>query len=251
VVEDTFLATILGAAVAGVVGLVTLLIQQYLQDRQKLDLEVLVPAFNYVDSVPPELGWDLVVDPPWRQLDSYNWRRIPRRYRVQLRELSRRVEEYGKVYHPYAYYLLTNGNAAFGESVKASLVTYLTQDGSSVVGDKIGVENGAVIQISWIVNGVLPRVLTNPKDSVKAWDQVITAGPGSAGWAGIVTRNLRERDPAALARLFEEIQRNPQAKNARALAAALSEPYTRVVEQAVLVRKSLARRLGISGALKD
>lgn len=246
---DDFLATLVGATVAGVVGLATLLIQQRLDSRRRLNEEYLAPAFSYVMGLPRECPWGSLADPEWSKLDSYHWLRIPAKYRLPLREMSARLEAYGQAYSHYFEFMGEKGWPSFAESVRSSLSKYLSADGTAITARGIGIDSGATLQVQWIVVGVAPYVLTNPGNPDRAWSELETVGPSPFYWAKQMTQSLRKADPSALQKLFESITGSLEAATGRLVAESLRESYGKVTEQAQIVRKLLARRLNLSGAV--
>ncbi len=208
---DNFPATLAGAAVAGGIGLATLYTQQQLDNRRRLNEEILAPAFNYVASLPTECPWSDLAEPEWSKLDSYHWLRIPSRYRLPLREMSNRLAAYGRAHAPYSEFMGETGWESFSGAVRSALPVCLVGDGSALKARSVGIDSGATIQVQLILVGVVPYVLTNPTNSDRAWDLLDKAGPSSFYWAKQVTQSLRKTDPPALQRLFDAISSNSNA----------------------------------------
>jgi hypothetical protein len=243
--SDDFLATLAGATVAGVIGFITLLIQQRLDSRTRVDEELLAPAFSYVMALPSGCPWSTLPDPVWASLDSYRWLKIPTRYRIPLREMSARLDAYSKSYARYGEFMTEIGWASFATPVRSSLFQYVTSDGASISARSVGLETGAILQVQWVVAGIVPYVLMNPRDPETAWDQLINTGPKLFYWAEQLIQTLRKSDPVALQKLFEAVTSSPDTLKARTLIADVSATFGRVADQAKVVSALLSERLGV------
>ncbi len=244
-VVDDFLATATGAAAAGVIGLATLLIQQSLDRRRKQDEEILGPAFSFVMGIPEHPTWTGIGEPPWAGLDSYHWLRVPKRYRRPLSEMSKRLQEYGGVWGRYFQFSGGTANKRIVASTREGLAGYATDDGSTVLAERLGIEGGAVIVVAWIATGILPYVVMNPGAADRAWDQLLKEGPDSLYWSKQIVEALRTRDPATLQRVFDGISQIPEISTAREIVNAFRESHRKLLEQAKIVRTVLATRLGV------
>jgi hypothetical protein len=243
--SDDFLATLAGATVAGLIGLVTLLIQQRLESRRRLDEEFLAPAFSYIMALPTECPWTVIPEPVWASLDSYHWLKIPVRYRLPLRDMSVRLDAYSKSNSRYATFMGETGWASFGGSVRTALSQYVTGDGTSILAKSVGLESGALLQIQWIVVGIVPYILLNPDDSARAWEQLIGKGPNLLYWAEQVVRAIQKTDPPALQKLFEAVVSNPDSLKARELVREVHKSFGEVSKQAGNIKQLLATRLKV------
>ena len=183
---DDFLATLAGAAVAGVIGLVTLLTQQWLADRRQLNEQILAPAFNYVLSLPNSWPWEGLSEPDWSKIDSYHWLKVRAKFRFPLVELSARLEAHSKAYQRYSEFMLETGQASFSKSICEGLSKYVNPQDSSISAQSIGIEGRAIIELRLVVWGLIPDVLTNhdnPRPGVERAEQgeFWSAGTGLAG----------------------------------------------------------------------
>lgn len=242
---DEFLATVAGAAVAGMVGLITLLTQQYLERRHKQSEEILGPAFSYVMGIPEHPTWSGIGEAPWGGIDSYHWLRVPARHRQTLSEMSKRLGQYGVEWGHYFQFTGGPAHKSIVEATRKGLAGYTTEDGAAVLTERLGIEGGAVIDINWIAVAVLPYVVMNPSAPDRAWDQLLKEGPDTSYWAKQVIQSLQTRDPPALYRLFDEVAQIPETAKARDLVKVFREAQQKVYEQALVVRGLLAKRLGV------
>ncbi len=246
---DVLLATVTGAAIAGVVGIATLLFGQWLADRRLLNDGVLAPAFNYVAELPRNWPWVGLGEPVWRELDRFRWLKIPAKFRRQFSELGTRIDAHAKLAARYWEFMRTNGDESFAASVRRALSKIVSADGSSIRGRGIGLDQDVTIQVQDIVNGVVPFVLMNPKAQARAWEQLDAVGPASYYWAKEAIRGLQDTDRPSLTILFDAVENNPDAVGARPLVQSTYESFGLVVQQANVVRDSLAARLRLKRAL--
>lgn len=213
--------------------------------REKQNEEILGPAFSYVMGISEHSTWTGIGEPPWAALDSYNWLRVPELYRLCLTEMSKRLKQYGEEWGRYFRFTGETAQKTLLDATRESLSGYTTDDGGSILAGRLGVEGGAVIMIQWISTGVFPYIMMNPGNSARAWEQLLKEGPDSLYWTKLIVQALRIKDPAALQRLFNEITQIPEAAKARDIVNAFRNSHRKVYEQALVVRKVLAKRLGV------
>ena len=242
---DEFLATILGGAIAGGVGIVTAWYVQHLADCRRLNQETLEPAFNYVHGLPDEWPWLYLGERVWKQFERHRWYSIPVQVRRELGELDRRMDMHAGLCQPYWEMMRVRGDDSFGASVRRALSKLVQPDGQSIRGPSVGIDQNVVVQVQDLVNGVVPLVLMYPTAQADAWKLLDAVGPSSYYWAKKAIHGLQTVDPSTLTILFDAIVMDPSGPEARPLAQSVYEAFERVVEQANLVRDDLARRLGL------
>ncbi len=246
--EDDLWLTVLGGGIAGGIGILTFSFQQWRTDRRKLDEEALVPAFNYVNSLPNRWPWDYIQEPDWYQLDSYTWYKLPTKFRRELDKMRNELKTHNETCARWLNLIGGAVTVSFRESIEAALSRYV--NGGAIQGKKMGIESGATFEIERLVPGVLPYILLNPHDPDRAWDELGKIGGGTSYWASIVTEVLRKNDPSALKNLFGAITSNPNASECRRLAESALRTFQSVIQESMVARELLAKRLNIKGALK-
>lgn len=243
---DEFLTTVLGGAIAGGVGVVTLWYARRLADRERLDEETLRPVFNYVEGLPRVWPWTGGGSPPWKELDRYNWYKIPSKFRQQISELETLLDAHAKLTARWWDFKREKGDASFSASIKRALSGFVLDDGSTIRGRVIGIEQDVVVQVQGLVDGVVPLVLLNPKAEASAWEQLKAVGSDSYYyWEKRAIRALQETNRPTLTKLFDAIDNDPEAVTARPIAVSSYESFGLVVQQANVVRSALAARLGL------
>jgi hypothetical protein len=248
--SDTFVATVVGAAIAGSIGILTLFVQQELERLRRLNEDVLGPALNYVLSLPTVCPLVGLTDPLWMDLDSYHWLRIPTRFRLPMGVLSTSLAAYRAAWTRYFDFMGSGATVSFQASVQSAVKPYLSNDVTAIRAADLGLEGGAVIQVQWIVSGVVPYISVDSTNPARAWEQLEVENLSSFYWTRQVVSALKKKDPATLSRLFEAVAGNPELVRAREMVLAMRSSYVPVVAQRNVLRGLLGSRLGLRRSLK-
>lgn len=244
-VTDDFLATIAGAAIAGVIGFLTVLAQQGLERRRRLNDEVLGPAFTYVSELSNRWAWGGLEEPPWVGIDRYRWLRTPRRFRAPLDDLVARLNTYGRAYARYFEYMGEKGWQVFGAAIRKVLEPYLEPGGFALTARAVGIDSTATIQVQSLAAAIVPHVLLHPSDPTAAWQELEVDRHDTVYWANQLVRAARPINPALLQKLFESVDGCPIADEARGRVRPVLEAFRNVLVAANAAKDLLSRRLGL------
>lgn len=168
-----------------------------------------------------------------------------------MRAMSVSLEKYRLAWSRYFEFVGGPASASFQTSVREGLKSYTSGDGTSVRAADLGIEGGAIIQVSWIVAACIPYFGLEPSDALRAWTRLENDAVPSFYWARQLVRALKKEDPATLARVFGAVTQNPDFARARELALTMQDDYASVLGQARYLQKLLSKRLKITKALKD
>jgi len=92
---DDFTATVVGAAIAGGIGLFTVLIQQRWQRKESVNEIILGPLYNFLVSVEQaELGRSANVENPWDRVGKYDRLKVPKKIHVAIDATCAALKEY-------------------------------------------------------------------------------------------------------------------------------------------------------------
>lgn len=246
--SDAFVGTVVGAAIAGAVGVLTLFVQQGLERRQRVNEEILRPAFDFAADLPVECPFVSLGEPPWRDLDTYARLRLPRRSREAIAQLSTALEAYSRANGSY-FEFYQETKSSFETSVSQALAKYAQSDASTIPARSLGIDSSATLQVQNITPGLMPSILLAEGEEKRAWERVTETSPTWAFWSVQIVRALLRTDRVALTLLFNEVGSNPNANRGRDLAASVATAYLGVHKSAVKVRDTLAARLGIRKSL--
>lgn len=244
--SDEFLATLAGAAVAGLVGLVTLLIQQSLADRRQLREEVLGPALDFVTNLSGRSPWTSIPEPPWAALDTYHWLRIPTKYRREFKEIGKRLATHNTVQARYFEFMTETGHASFVVAFRNALAPFMGEDQASVRANAIGVDSSATIEIRLVVDQIVPYVLVSLGKPADAWSQLLASDNSALHWARALIEGLKKTDPVRLEMLFRNITNDERAVKGRELALSTWNAFVEVSDLSQPARTVLARALHVS-----
>jgi hypothetical protein len=240
-----FLATVVGAAISGLVGVGIVLFQRWYKDRRKFEVRVLAPAYTYVVTLPDDCPWLNLPPPPWETFDAYATQKIPPKFRVSFKELSMRCAEYFATYNRWSEFATSAGGwTRFAESVQGVL-PYLSDDKMTVVLRPKGSDVRIMPSLHAVTSGLVPYVLANPSDPERAW-RLLDAGPDQVYPSIQVVRVLRAEDPAVLRTVFDAILKTTDAPKATKLVESMRDSYARVAEEKRALRTRLATRLGLN-----
>src|SRR6266571_3086358 len=93
---DDFTATVEGALIAGIVGLVVVYVQQRWQRRQLMNDTTLAPMFDYAKEVAESDPDSLFGEDPWEKVTAHERLAVSRKVRKSIERLSEHIQDFNK-----------------------------------------------------------------------------------------------------------------------------------------------------------
>lgn len=236
-------ATIVGALIAGLIGILTLFVAQEIQGRRELNEAILGPAFDSLLPVPKRWPWRGPLELPWEEIPPHRWLAVPRKYRVPLNGLAQSAKRYNDALGNYFQFMGSGGWDAYKNDVRSAMQKYIVSGGSlNPISLGIGT---SPLDVQPIAAGLAPAILLSPNDPGQVCKTLRESPSDITYWARELAEALRTKDPPTLSAICDAIAHDPLSARAGELVKEVESEYKQVVAKAAACKILLASRLGV------
>ncbi len=240
---DELTATVLGAAIAGVIGVLAVFTQQWLVGRQWLWDNVLGPELDFSKAFTDETGRQTYAVYPWRDLPWHARVKVQRNLRDLFSELDDALDVFWKADTAFNNYLSGERQTELFAIMKARLRSFTNPDGENIAWSRVGADGGGTYPLTGLFQGSLRPIIRHWTSADDAWREAETEVVKTWSYGDQVIRAIRREDSTALVEIHKQFVNHPAVPRARELLAESDRRRDEAQEQALIVRRLLSHKL--------
>jgi hypothetical protein len=232
---------VIGAIIAGLVGLVTVWAQQRLQKRQWVKDNVLAPMYNFVVGLTEHPNrWS--GQNPWRGVAWSDRMKVPRRTAEAIKRFSDAWEDYRQADVEYSNYIEGDVREELLGGFTAALSKHLDSQGRLPMGP-FGETGGRAVEVTWLFDWAHRLLIRHMDDPDLAWKELEGVDDRQGARVGRIFRTLRHNHPETLDRIHSKLRSRGAVERAQKLLRVADDKQSVVVYEAQNLRRLLQRKL--------
>ena len=235
---DDFLATVVGAVIAGLVGLVAVFAQQWFAKRQWVWDHVLGPFYDFLISstdIPNTKYWGTN---PWDEVGWHDHMKVGRKLRTRIDDFGSAVAAFNNAETDFSNHLPWD---TIRNRLKAQMKTLLGNfvNGDYLMWDRFGKEGGGYWQFGPFYEALYRETVRNPKSPQAAMKA--TAAREPEVWA-LVIETLQLQSPGTLEKVHAMFVADPSFEGSERLGRLADNLRAAAVQRARTLHKILEHR---------
>ncbi len=238
---DGFVDIVIGAVIAGVIGLLAVWAQQWVRKRQYVKENILSPVYNFLMDLSHQGPDEHPGFNPWPRYSWSERRKVPPRIKKVIEAFSDAWEEYAQADKVYTDHLHDAPQRDLVELLAAALSNHLDSQGTLPLGT-FGAVFGATMEVRTLFDNVHRPIIRHLDDPDSAWEEIEASERLKKDTE--IFRVLREEYPETLERIHAKLKSNPFIKAARGLLEEADRKHAQALRQGNELRKLLERKLG-------
>jgi len=240
---DDFTATVIGAGIAGGIGLITVYIQQRWQRQQSVNEAILGPIYNFLLSVEQaEPGrYAVAGENPWTKLETYDRMKVPKKIRNALSVATASLKEYETSLTDYSNFAWQVARPAALPAFTEVLKPYL-DSGDRFPFRRLGIPWDGSREGGTILDTVYMSIIRKPADPQAAWREVERSEVGDTWFNRKLVTFLRKEDEMH-SKLSAAITSRPESQRATELLRTADGKQANAIRDAYAARRLVQRRL--------
>ncbi len=235
-----FVDIIIGAVIAGFVGLVAVWAQQRLQRQQYVRDKILAPTYDFIVNV-TEKAHEWPGHDPWPKVAWSERRKVSPRLRRTIKGFSDAWEDYRLADVTYSN-RVSGQRGDLTQRLGAGLSNHLDSQGKLPLGP-FGETGGRALDLDGLFDFIKTPIIRHLDDPSAAWAEIETDRRSEQEGIARVFRMFREKHPSTLGRIHSELKSSPIMEEARDLLKEADERHDLALEKARELRRLLERKL--------
>ena len=241
---DDFIATVSGAVIAGLVGLIAVYLQLRWQQGQWVNENILGPLYNFVSKIETPESEERLEENPWNKVGLYDRMKVPRKVREAVRSMAARLQDYQTANNNYTEYVYYVAKPACAPVSKEALKPLLAPN-DTIPLDLIGRLGGGGRSTDQIFDSIYRHLIRHSDNSEAAWREIETSMTPDAWFTAPFVKFLREKSPETLDKIHHVLTTHPQSEGAKQLLIVADQKRSDLLGDADSLRRLLERRSNV------
>ncbi len=240
-VADGFINLVIGAVIAGLIGLLAVGAAQWLRRRQYVKDNILAPVYDFVMDLIKKTDRTPGVD-PWPKFSWSEQKKVSARFKKAIQPLSDAWEEFLQAERAFLHRIHDAPKEELVKRLAGALSTgnHLDSQGRLALGP-FGTVGGATMEVSELLDNILRPIIRHLDDPKLAWDEIEASE--KVGKDLTIVGTLRKSHPETLERTHGKLESHPAIAEARPLLEVADKKRALALQRGEKLRQFLERKL--------